>query len=712
MNTIELPRPHGFLIWKGTQTAIADAEALPVGEKLLVVSDGEAFGYATLSEPAQLKSDVFHNGDWQEQHCIFERERRQFWPDANVLYVHRLADWQPFEEAKAYENGNAIDRQLTESDRKLIAQAKQLPKMITLDTEAVVFCGGKFITSKIAYTDELKAILKATYNQEPEFTDKINADKLPIYQLALVRNPNMAVKKKVDEKQEDITMPWEKVQNHPDCSESEPWAVVKVDGGELEGCHGSEEAANAQLAALNIAEQERALHADDEDDDEEEGKDLHGPEALEQRLVRIQEQFFRVDNANVVHTFEDHLIVESGGELFNVNFAEMNGQLLFDPREKWTQVEVSFTPRIQSDSRSWKDKLKGAVKTIFKPKDEPPEEDTIRIGDTPFGITVKDVHGKPWHFTWSTNAFEDREGEIFTTKALEDFVLENEQKDDKGFFNLWHISGTDFASKEWQGIIGRFLIEAGPYLDNAAGHAAKEFFTEFSSGHPEFAPEGWGSSPEFRFLPEEREKDGIYHWLWITKTSTLPRAAAANTYTKGNQIMALSKDQEALAVATFGKDFVEMLKIDAETKTAELEEAGVAHKENETTETETQEAETEETTTEEETEQQPEQPIINIDIDELAAAVNSQLVLKFEPIAEAMVKMAEGTTELTERVAQLEKQEAVKAQVETPRFTLQLTRASEAVETVVADDDNLKEAGPKQTKKEAGDFSRIYFNNK
>ncbi len=48
MNTIELPRPHGFLIWQGKQKAIADAEALPVGEKLLVVSDGEAFGYATL----------------------------------------------------------------------------------------------------------------------------------------------------------------------------------------------------------------------------------------------------------------------------------------------------------------------------------------------------------------------------------------------------------------------------------------------------------------------------------------------------------------------------------------------------------------------------------------------------------------------------------------------------------------------------------------
>ncbi len=173
--------------------------------------------------------------------------------------------------------------------------------------------------------------------------------------------------------------------------------------------------------------------------------------------------------------------------------------------------------------------------------------------------------------------------------------------------------------------------------------------------------------------------------------------------------MALSKDQEALAVETFGKDFVEMLKIDAETKTAELEEAGVAHKESEATEAETETQEAEETT-EEETEQ-PAQEAISVDIDQLAAAVSSQFVLKLEPIAEAMVGMVEETKAITERIAKLEHQETIKSQVETPRFTLQLTRASEAVETVVADGDNLKEAGPKQTKKEKGDFSSIYFPN-
>lgn len=51
-------------------------------------------------------------------------------------------------------------------------------------------------------------------------------------------------------------MPWRIEREHEDCPDSRPWAVVKIDDGELEGCHTSEEAAQRQLAALNAAEEE------------------------------------------------------------------------------------------------------------------------------------------------------------------------------------------------------------------------------------------------------------------------------------------------------------------------------------------------------------------------------------------------------------------------------------------------------------------------
>jgi hypothetical protein len=49
-------------------------------------------------------------------------------------------------------------------------------------------------------------------------------------------------------------VPWHKVENHAECAEGEPWAVVQDDTGELMGCHASEESANNQVAALYASE--------------------------------------------------------------------------------------------------------------------------------------------------------------------------------------------------------------------------------------------------------------------------------------------------------------------------------------------------------------------------------------------------------------------------------------------------------------------------
>jgi len=51
-------------------------------------------------------------------------------------------------------------------------------------------------------------------------------------------------------------MPWHKVEDHEDCPESKPWAVVQDDDGEVVGCHTTEEGADAQLAALYASEDE------------------------------------------------------------------------------------------------------------------------------------------------------------------------------------------------------------------------------------------------------------------------------------------------------------------------------------------------------------------------------------------------------------------------------------------------------------------------
>jgi hypothetical protein len=62
-------------------------------------------------------------------------------------------------------------------------------------------------------------------------------------------------------------MPWHIEADNPECS---GYAVVKDSSGEVVGCHRTRTQAEAQLAALNIAEEEDEEDFDDEDDAEEE----------------------------------------------------------------------------------------------------------------------------------------------------------------------------------------------------------------------------------------------------------------------------------------------------------------------------------------------------------------------------------------------------------------------------------------------------------
>jgi hypothetical protein len=194
------------------------------------------------------------------------------------------------------------------------------------------------------------------------------------------------------------------------------------------------------------------------------------------------------------------------------------------------------------------------------------------------GFAVKEVHGQPWLFTWSANAFKDREGEIFSTKSLESWAAEVSKRDDKGGFNFWHIPGSDFAKKSWVGVPGRILVEAGPFLPDAKGQAARKFFSQYPDRHPTISPEGWGCSVEYRYLPEER-KAKVYDNVEITRTSVLPRFAAANTWTAVKEVtdMAVTDAQKKAAEELFGKALADSILQDAEQKTKELE-PNVAHK--------------------------------------------------------------------------------------------------------------------------------------
>lgn len=145
--------------------------------------------------------------------------------------------------------------------------------------------------------------------------------------------------------------------------------------------------------------------------------------------------------------------------------------------------------------------------------------------------------------------------------------------------------------------------------------------------------------------------------------------------------MALSDQQKKAAIEIFGDDFVSQMINEAEQKTTELETAGVAHKEKK-----------EQPAQVEEQKQQ-----VNIDLAELAAEVGKQFTANLAPVAEAIETMATELKALQEWRASVEKERGIKEHTEAPRFVFEWKRASEDKETIVADDDKLKDQKPAET---------------
>lgn len=637
MNYIEVEHPHGFLIWRGKQKAIANDEIMPVDHEMLLVCNGEAYGKLKLAQPAAVILSEFDR--LKDDHCIRPEERKMMWPGAKSLYIHRIASFEPFSGSMpvTIEDGQAeFIRQpsdLSRDEAKLVQQAEKLPKTIILSDDGLVMDYDTLtLTTTIDYSKALQAF-------EAAVSAKSINGRLPLYRLALIRQPHLIIertppadrgqpvtdeKKQVEIEIEGEDMPYEIESDIEDCS---GYAVVKETDGRIMGCHETEEEAQAQLAALNIAESE-------------DGKSLEAAEAA-------------ASDASV----------------------EAEAEKEMEPPGLDTETDDKAGRRLR---KTWRQKLQAAYDTIKEMLTwaDYDEEDKILTGST--GFAIKQVNGQPWFTAWSTNAFRDREQEIFSTKSLEQYVNEAERLGDRGYFNVWHIPGTDFAKKEWQGVIGRILVESGPFLDNELGQAALKFFTEYPNNHPTLAPEGWGMSPEYRYLPEDRS-DKIYDWLWITRSSVLARSVAANIYTKGGLTMALTDEQKQAAEQIFGTGLAAQIIQEAETESKKLEEAGIAHKDADPAGETEQPAET--------------QPELNLEtvVAELVKQLDlSEVVKTVETVAGEVAQMGR-------RLEKLEKGEKFKEQDEMPRYVLQLKRASEAEETKLPEGDTLREQKPKET---------------
>jgi len=261
-------------------------------------------------------------------------------------------------------------------------------------------------------------------------------------------------------------------------------------------------------------------------------------------------------------------------------------------------------PQMSGVPQAAKDKIEGAQKKCTEEKSLPASlraqankalegmvglwravtgDDKLLEGETGFKA-FKGTDGKTYILTWTTNAFMDRDGEIFTTKSIEDYAdrawQEIKATGSKGQYDCWHIPGSEFADITWAGAEGRYLVEMGTFHDDEVGKVFEKFFTECPEAQKEIAPDGWGVSHKFTFKPGDRD-DGVFDWFDKSRTSVLSIRRAANPYT-AMEVLQMSLDEEQINVLkTIGEaadvDLLGMVqKAGAASKT--LEEAGVAHK--------------------------------------------------------------------------------------------------------------------------------------
>jgi 2'-5' RNA ligase len=193
-------------------------------------------------------------------------------------------------------------------------------------------------------------------------------------------------------------------------------------------------------------------------------------------------------------------------------------------------------------------------------RDAPPQETRLK------------VNGNQWVIVWSNN-FEDREGEIFTQKAIDDYIT----RVDTGIVeppDLWvHHAGpeTKIGKAKWVGRHGHFVLAGGTFDDTEKARKARDYYerhagkTSVSHG---FTFPVWGF-------------DGKYYNQFNTfEISLLPRGAEANRYTtlQGVRSMTLDDNKRRYLANVFGEDAADGILNDLDNAGKALEDAQAAFK--------------------------------------------------------------------------------------------------------------------------------------
>jgi hypothetical protein len=123
----------------------------------------------------------------------------------------------------------------------------------------------------------------------------------------------------------------------------------------------------------------------------------------------------------------------------------------------------------------------------------------------------------------TTTAYEDKDREIISTKAIARAVELGDKTGERGPLRYWHVPGLDIGDCDYQaqgGPGGRFLIEGGTFRSKAMA----ELGATLSS-------QGYQMSPGFIHTADQ-PSNGVYDSILIFERSAVPPNRAANHFTR------------------------------------------------------------------------------------------------------------------------------------------------------------------------------------
>ena len=123
----------------------------------------------------------------------------------------------------------------------------------------------------------------------------------------------------------------------------------------------------------------------------------------------------------------------------------------------------------------------------------------------------------------TTSAYEDKDREIISTKAIAGVVSFGDKTKERGPLRYWHVPGLDIGDCDFQaqgGPGGRFLIEGGTFRSKAFADLGRNL-----------AAQGYQMSPGFIHTDNE-PVNGVYDNILIYERSAVPLNRSANLFTR------------------------------------------------------------------------------------------------------------------------------------------------------------------------------------